>query len=48
MWLKGSASQGGDVMKMKRAVHEEIINKEHQKHSRECAEKVNLMFWTYE
>nr|XP_017247102.1 PREDICTED: putative DEAD-box ATP-dependent RNA helicase 29 [Daucus carota subsp. sativus] len=37
--VKGSASQGGDVMKMKRAVHEEIINKEHQKHSRECAEK---------
>lgn len=40
--LQGSASQWVDVMKKKRAVHEEIINLVHQQRSTKNVEKVNF------
>ncbi|KAH6785812.1 hypothetical protein C2S51_038267 [Perilla frutescens var. frutescens] len=36
---QGSSSQWGDVMKMKRAVHEEVINKVHRQRSRDHVKK---------
>ncbi|KAL8467026.1 hypothetical protein ACS0TY_035923 [Phlomoides rotata] len=36
---QGSSSQWADVMKMKRAVHEEVIKKVHLQHSRDIVEK---------
>ncbi|KAF9604164.1 hypothetical protein IFM89_003288 [Coptis chinensis] len=39
IWSQGSSSQWVDVMKRKRAVHEEIMNLVHQKRSSEQADK---------
>lgn len=42
-WLQGPSSQWVDVMKKKRAIHEEIINLVHQQRSNNHVEKVNLL-----
>lgn len=46
-YVQGSSRQWVDVMREKRAIHEEVINLFHQQRSDNHAEKVNILVWYY-
>lgn len=46
-YVQGSSRQWVDVMREKRAIHEEVINLFHQQHSDNHAEKVNILVVLY-